>query len=700
MRVALDRCSCGAPRDASCAPPTACSSRRSSTSPRSRELVPYLRDLGDLAPLPLAVAAGARRARRTATTSSTRPACRDALGGEDGPARARAEPGSAIVLDIVPNHMGTGDENRWWADEELRARFFDFDPRRPAGTGASSTSTTSPACASRTRRSSSVTHGKVARARARRASSTGCASTIPTGSPTRPATSRLRDARRASTSGSRRSSHPGEPLRDWPVEGTVGYEFLNDAHGAVRRPGRRGARSPTLYAELTGDDAAVRRGRARGAARAGDDDVRARGRAAARRSHDVPGHRRRARRAAGLPHLRRAVERPGRATPTARRVAAAGIDERARATRCCSSEPRPRRVRHALPADLAAGDGQGRRGHRLLPLHPAARAQRGRRRPGRASGIARRRVPRGATPSAPSASRAACSSPRPTTRSARATSARGSARWPGWPASGATRVRRWRELSAPLRADGAPDANEEYLIYQTLVGAWPIARRAPRGLPREGAARGQAQHELGRAGRRLRGGGCRRFARALLDHEPFLADFEPFARAGRARPGAQRARPAAAQAHRRPACPTSTRATSSRPSRSSTPTTAGRSTGPRAARRSTRCAAAPTPTRRDVEAAPHRGARSTCARAGRRRSRAAPTSRSTPAPGVCAFTCAAATVLVVVPVRDRARRRPRCAAPRGRWRDVLTGARARARRRGRAWPTLVAADGLALLERA
>ena len=33
------------------------------------------------------------------------------------------------MLDIVPNHMGVSDENRWWADEELRAQFFDWDPR-------------------------------------------------------------------------------------------------------------------------------------------------------------------------------------------------------------------------------------------------------------------------------------------------------------------------------------------------------------------------------------------------------------------------------------------------------------------------------------------------------------------------------------------------------------------------------------------
>ena len=35
---------------------------------------------------------------------------------------------------------------------------------------------------------------------------------------------------------------------------------------------------------------------------------------------------------------------------------------------------------------------------------------------------------------------------------------------------------RWRDLNSPLRArpDAAPDSNEEWLLYQTLVGAWPI----------------------------------------------------------------------------------------------------------------------------------------------------------------------------------------------------------------------------------
>jgi (1->4)-alpha-D-glucan 1-alpha-D-glucosylmutase len=44
-------------------------------------------------------------------------------------------------------------------------------------------------------------------------------------------------------------------------------------------------------------------------------------------------------------------------------------------------------------------------------------------------------------------------------------------------------IRRWRELNrhAKTRVDGrhAPDANEEYLLYQTLVGTWPLFPMSP-----------------------------------------------------------------------------------------------------------------------------------------------------------------------------------------------------------------------------
>ncbi|HSP33792.1 MAG TPA: malto-oligosyltrehalose synthase [Thermoanaerobaculia bacterium] len=35
-------------------------------------------------------------------------------------------------------------------------------------------------------------------------------------------------------------------------------------------------------------------------------------------------------------------------------------------------------------------------------------------------------------------------------------------------------VRKWAEMNAPLKQDGCPDANEELLIYQTLLGMWPV----------------------------------------------------------------------------------------------------------------------------------------------------------------------------------------------------------------------------------
>src|SRR5690606_12157862 len=40
------------------------------------------------------------------------------------------------------------------------------------------------------------------------------------------------------------------------------------------------------------------------------------------------------------------------------------------------------------------------------------------------------------------------------------------------------RVRRWAEMNVDWKeevdGDPVPDANDEYLIYQTLVGAWPL----------------------------------------------------------------------------------------------------------------------------------------------------------------------------------------------------------------------------------
>jgi (1->4)-alpha-D-glucan 1-alpha-D-glucosylmutase len=89
-------------------------------------------------------------------------------------------------------------------------------------------------------------------------------------------------------------------------------------------------------------------------------------------------------------------------------------------------------------------------------------------------------------------------------------------------------VLRWHELTAELRRGAAPDWTEELFIYQTLAGAWPISperlvpylrksfREAKRNTswldPNE-----EWESEVAR------------FATGLCTHERFLADFEPFA---------------------------------------------------------------------------------------------------------------------------------------------------------------------------
>jgi (1->4)-alpha-D-glucan 1-alpha-D-glucosylmutase len=102
-------------------------------------LIPYFRDLGisHLYASPVF----------TATTDSTHgydvtdPNEIDpAIGGRDGfnrIASALRQAGMGLILDIVPNHMSTSLENRWWRDviehgkQSRYARYFDIDWSRP-----------------------------------------------------------------------------------------------------------------------------------------------------------------------------------------------------------------------------------------------------------------------------------------------------------------------------------------------------------------------------------------------------------------------------------------------------------------------------------------------------------------------------------------------------------------------------------------
>ncbi|HEY3543256.1 MAG TPA: hypothetical protein VGK79_12010, partial [Gaiellaceae bacterium] len=94
----------------------------------------------------------------------------------------------------------------------------------------------------------------------------------------------------------------------------------------------------------------------------------------------------------------------------------------------------------------------------------------------------------------------------------------------------AERVRRWRELTG-----GLDDPNEEYLIWQTLVGAWPIV---PSRLERylEKALREAKRNTNWLEPNTAHEGRVKTFVRTLYENQGFLDDFEPFvqevARAG------------------------------------------------------------------------------------------------------------------------------------------------------------------------
>ena len=215
-------------------------------------LVPYLRDLG-VSHLYLSPSFAAREGSTHGYDVVDPARLSAALGGEDG-FRALAatvlDAGMGIVLDVVPNHMAIDDANRYWADERLRPRFFDIDPE----TG-------------RHRRFFDIDHlagvrqedpevfaetHRLALSLVRDGLVDGLRVDHPDGlaDPER-YLERLRDGG-AEHVWVEKILDPGEPLRDWPVEGTVGYEFLCDVTALFVDPAGEPALT-ALWEELCGD---------------------------------------------------------------------------------------------------------------------------------------------------------------------------------------------------------------------------------------------------------------------------------------------------------------------------------------------------------------------------------------------------------------------------------------------------------------
>ncbi|HYH88003.1 MAG TPA: alpha-amylase family glycosyl hydrolase, partial [Solirubrobacteraceae bacterium] len=196
------------------------------TFARAAELVPYLAELG-VSHLYLSPSFAAREGSTHGYDVVDPTRISDALGGEDG-FRALAgtarDAGLGLLLDIVPNHMAADGANPYWAGETTRARFFDVD----AETG-------------RHRRFFDIDHLAGVRqedpevftathALALRLVGDGLVDGLRIDHPDGLADpagylEALREGGVAHV-WVEKILDPGEPLRDWPVEGTVGYEFL------------------------------------------------------------------------------------------------------------------------------------------------------------------------------------------------------------------------------------------------------------------------------------------------------------------------------------------------------------------------------------------------------------------------------------------------------------------------------------------
>jgi (1->4)-alpha-D-glucan 1-alpha-D-glucosylmutase len=95
------------------------------------------------------------------------------------------------------------------------------------------------------------------------------------------------------------------------------------------------------------------------------------------------------------------------------------------------------------------------------------------------------------------------------------------------PGTWAEAVRRWSRMNAVFRRTGFPDANSEYFLYQTLVGAWPIGsdRLQPYMLK---AAREAKVHTSWTDPSPVFEEALQMFVEGVLGHAEFTADLTTF----------------------------------------------------------------------------------------------------------------------------------------------------------------------------
>ncbi len=215
----------------------------------ARALVPYLRELG-ISHLYLSPAMEARAGSTHGYDVVDPTSVSTALGGEEE-LRRLCESGLGVVLDVVPNHMAASpEENPFWRDPLLRAKFFDLDWRTGENRRFFDIGELAGVRMEDTEVFEVLTRKVVELVREGLVD--GLRIDHPDGL-ANPAQylRRLRDAG-VEHVWVEKILEPGEQLRDWPVEGTTGYEFLNDVTALFVDPHAEDALT-RLYREFSGE---------------------------------------------------------------------------------------------------------------------------------------------------------------------------------------------------------------------------------------------------------------------------------------------------------------------------------------------------------------------------------------------------------------------------------------------------------------
>ena len=482
-------------------------------------IVPYLRALG-VSHLYLSPCLQARHGSTHGYDVTDPRRISEDLGGEAA-FRALAGDGLGVLLDIVPNHMAADDENPFWADPALRERFFDIDPR----TG-------------RHRRFFSIdelagvrvedpevfetTHALVL-ALVAEGVVDGLRIDHPDGLADPGGYLRRLAERGVERIWVEKILEPGEDLPDWPVEGTTGYEFMADVAGLFIDPSGEEPLT-ALYAELTGE--------LREFAELADEAKREEAHTTfrpevdrLREMIDEPGM---ADAVAALPVYRTYVEPEGEGADDQdlRIVGEADLPERVRdalvAPADAEEEAFAVRFQQTTGAIMAKGveDTALYRYSRLAALNEVGsdpgRWGRGPEEVHQANLARHRRFPRCLL----------ATQTHDTKRSGDVRARIGALA--GTPAEWRARVRAWRTMNAALRTAGAPNPDDEYLIYQTIVGAWPLEAERLRDYMTKAMREAKIDTDWGAPDAAYEGA-VAAFIDGLYSSSAFMADLEAFA---------------------------------------------------------------------------------------------------------------------------------------------------------------------------